>query len=97
MNMDTPAPDRQADDYAFSPDRRMNALCNRLARQIGPRGADDIAMLAMLAVTPRGWAEGFLGLAGTARDEGRPFAAECYDRAAESLMEPAAAWCGSAG
>jgi hypothetical protein len=90
MNLDTPALDWPTDDYAFSPDRHINALGNRLARQIGPRGADEIATLAMLAVTPRGWTEGLLGLAATARDEGRPFDADCYDRAAESLMEPAA-------
>lgn len=94
MNLDGPALDWQAgtltEDYAFSPDRHLNALCNRLVRQIGPRAADEVATLAMLAVTPRGWAEGFLGLAATAREAGREFAADCYDRAAESLMEPVA-------
>ncbi|MGH3166187.1 MAG: hypothetical protein ACRDN0_09890 [Trebonia sp.] len=91
MNLQAPALKRQADDYAFSPNRRVNALCNRVARQTGPRGADEIAGLAMLAVTRRGWARGFLGLAATARAEGRPFDAGCYEGAAESLAEPATA------
>jgi hypothetical protein len=89
MNLDGPALDQQADDYAFAPDPRLNALCNRVARQVGPRGTDEICVLAMLAVTPRGWAEGFLGLAATAQAEGRHFAADCYVRAAESLVASA--------
>ncbi|HSZ41910.1 MAG TPA: hypothetical protein VK817_18290 [Trebonia sp.] len=88
MNLDRPALDRRDDDYEFSADPRLNALCNRVARQAGPRETDEICVLAMLAVTPRGWAEGFLGLAATARAEGRHFAADCYARAAESLVAP---------
>lgn len=91
MNLEAPAPELSADDCAFSPDRRLNDLCNRLTRQIGPRSADEIATLALLAVTARGWAEGFAGLAATARAEGREFAAEHYERAADSLTQPCGA------
>lgn len=91
MTPHAPAFKRPADEYAFSSNGRVNALCNQVARQTGPRGADEIASLAMLAVTRHGWAQGFRGLAATARAEGRPFDADCYDRAAESLAEPATA------
>jgi hypothetical protein len=91
MDLDGPALDRRDDYYEFSPDPRLNALCNRVAQEVGPRGTDEICVLAMLAVTPRGWAEGFGGLAATARAEGRHFDADCYERAAGSLLAPASA------
>jgi hypothetical protein len=92
MTRYAPVPEQRtatvADIAAFSENARINALCNRLARHAGWRAADEIATLATLAVTPRGWAEGLRGLAAAARAENRAYTATCYERAAEAIMEP---------
>lgn len=74
--------------HHFHDDLSLNFQCNRWVQWIGPSAMNEVTELARRCHTYPEWIEGFLELAVRAREEGRPFAAAYYDRAAEFFMRP---------
>lgn len=72
--------------HRLHPDRGMEFQLNRFLQWIGPTGLDEIRAAGSRIRTYADWIEEFLGLADTARADGRPLAAAYYDRAAEFFM-----------
>ncbi len=72
----------------FHPDVSLNFQCNRWLGSIGAEAIDEISVVARASSTYPEWIGGFLGLADSARQQGRVLAACYYDRAAEFFMDP---------
>jgi pimeloyl-ACP methyl ester carboxylesterase len=74
--------------HHFHDDLSLNFQCNRWVQWIGPSAIDEVMDLARRCHAYPEWIDGFLGLAASARETGRTFAAAYYDRAAEFFMRP---------
>ncbi|MGU3654051.1 alpha/beta fold hydrolase [Mycolicibacterium sp. A43C] len=72
----------------FHADVSLNFQCNRWLQWIGAEAFDEISVVARSATSYPEWITGFLGLAESARRDGRMVAAAYYDRAAEFFMVP---------
>jgi pimeloyl-ACP methyl ester carboxylesterase len=74
--------------HHFHDDLSLNFQCNRWVQWIGPSAIPEVTELAARCDTYPAWIDGFLGLAVTSREAGRPLASAYYDRAAEFFMRP---------
>lgn len=74
--------------HHFHDDVSLNFQCNRWVQWIGASAIAEVTEVAARCDTYPEWIDGFLGLAVTARESGRPVASAYYDRAAEFFMRP---------